>query len=61
MVIQIKPNHKDLQMAFKIPLKWKMNLRALDCKVMDMGIICLHYMNTLINLQLATTTQKRYL
>lgn len=37
MAIQIKPDHKDLQMAFKILLKWKMNLCAHDCKVMDMG------------------------
>lgn len=60
-VIQIKPDHEDLQMDFKILLKWKTNLTANDCKVTDVGINNLNCMNTVMNLKLATITQERYL
>lgn len=60
-VIQIKPDHEDLQMDFKILLKWKTNLTANDCKIMDVGINNLNCMNTVMNLKLATITQERYL
>jgi len=38
-----------------------MNLRAGDCKVMDIGINNCNYMNTAMNLKLAVSTQEKYL